>query len=165
MQQLDGAGPPVSGVTVAVLAGLWGGLARAAMLTSFAVPAAWLAALNAAVLWALCLVLAWEGIRGAAPPKIWAYVAFLLLAGGVSGGLVSFAAGGAVGIASGPALAPLLFAALLIVVGGRMAYGFLKSDASRRGWAEGGADSPVLGGWVGAAALGGAAALCMILAS
>ena len=145
---------PVSGAAVALLAGLWG-VARLSMLISDMLPLAWLASANAAVFWALALVLAREGIRGATA-KIWAYVGFLCLAGGASGTvLVGSVLGG--GFDAAPLLAPLLFAALLVVVGGRMVFGFLKSDASRRGRAAG-RDLPLLG-WIGAAALGLAAAL------
>jgi len=139
---------PVSGAPVAFLAGLWVA-ARLLMFWSDALSPVVLGFVNAAVFWTLALVLMAEGIRGATA-KVWAYVGFLCLAGCVSGAVLIGSAGARAPDAL-PLLAPLLFAALLAVVGGRMVYGFLKSDASRRD-RNAGRDLPLLG-WIGAGAL------------
>lgn len=126
---------PVAGWPVAGIALLWIA-ARLAMLSGGVLPLPAVAGLNIAVFWGLAGILIHEARRGA-KRKIWAYIGFVITAG-LASGLVIF------GVAPGPILAPVVFAVLLIVVGGRMTFGFLQSDAQRRGL-PGGRDMPGLG--------------------
>ncbi|WP_299934032.1 NnrS family protein [uncultured Pelagimonas sp.] len=115
---------PVTGWPVKAMAGLWIS-ARLAMYFASYLPDWCVAVVNAAVFWSCAAVLISEALMGAVA-KIWAYIAFLLIAGCVAG--VSSAPD-----FGEPLLVIWLFVSLLTVVGTRMGYGFLQSQAQRNG--------------------------------
>ncbi len=115
---------PVTGWPVKVMAGLWISARLAMYFTSY-LPDWCVAVVNAAVFWSCATVLINEAVKGAGA-KIWAYIGFLMVAGCVAG-MSSVSDFGE------PLLVIWLFVSLLIVVGTRMAYGFLRSQAQRNG--------------------------------